>query len=171
MTPVASAPRDGALGYLPTTSRQEKKIYFEGYSAAQLAELTGEHVTSARRWKRQGAPPAIAKLLAILLDGDLGTIDPDWKGWHLVRGRLHGHDGLNFAPAEVLALPFHRAHIKALEVRNKFSVQADFIDQRWIDPTSTGDQSARATTAELPRPLPRATTVATLEPRPVRLRR
>lgn len=145
-----------------------QKIHYEGHSAERLAALTGAHITSARRWKRHGAPAPIAKLLRILLDGELGEVSDDWRGWHLVRGRLYGHDELNFAPSEVLALPYQLARIGALQQRvaeltevRRYEVQADWIEGRFVAITAAID-CGPATTA--PPPPPRAAATVTSLP-------
>ncbi len=109
-----------------------------GLPAERLAELTGASLVTARRWKRTRAlPPPVRRLLAILVTGDLGPVDSTWCGWHLSRGLLCGPDGLTFEPAEVLAIPFVRAQVNAYQVRQRFAVQADWIDGRYVAPDET----------------------------------
>jgi hypothetical protein len=110
-----------------------------GYGAEQLAALTGVHVSTARRWKRgEPVPAAAARLLAILLTGDLGLISRAWRGWALRAGTLAGPDGMTATPPEVLAIPFVRAQVQAYQARARFAVQADWVDGRYVD----GDQTA-----------------------------
>lgn len=107
-----------------------------GIPAEELARLTGAHVTTARRWKR-GAPlePPVARLLRILLTGDLGAISPAWRGWRLVDGKLYGPDLMDgFTPGDVLSIPFTRAQVEAYRSRLRFAVQADWIDGAYTEP-------------------------------------
>lgn len=55
---------------------------------------------SRRTWNRWmdgkcRIPRAVVELAHILVNGDLGAIDPAWNGWHVARGKLwdHGTDG------------------------------------------------------------------------------
>ena len=85
-----------------------------GMSADTLAELTGVHVTTCRRWVREKrVPPPIARLLGIVRRGDLGVIAPAWAGWRLVRdygvndatreARLVSPEGWDFTPGDIIA--------------------------------------------------------------------
>ena len=60
-----------------------------GVSATLIALATGAHLDTARRWKRTGRMPgAIAALLELRLEGELGLVDQLWSGFRLVRGQL-----------------------------------------------------------------------------------
>jgi hypothetical protein len=134
-------------------------IHYPGHSAEALAELAGVHITTARRWKREGAPAMEDRFLRILTEGDLGEIDPVWRGWNLKRGVLCGLDGFFFTPGEVMGIPFTKALLKTLQQREaherRFAVQADWIEGRYVEPAPSGD--APATTDSAPRQLSTAT--------------
>ena len=107
-----------------------------GVPAEELARLTGVHVTTARRWKR-GAPlePPVARLLSLLLTGDLGAISPAWRGWRLVDGKLYGPDLVDgFTPGDVLSIPYLRSQVAAYQSRLRFAVQADWVACSYTEP-------------------------------------
>lgn len=77
---------------------------WHGLSSEQLAELTGVHVTTARRWMREkGAPAAICRALAVLRFGRLAALDPQWSGWIIRDGRLWSPENDDWSPGEVRA--------------------------------------------------------------------
>lgn len=74
--------------------------------AEELALLTGMSLRTARRWKATGRMPASFALgLALLRDGDLGVLDPEWRGWRLIKGQLYTPDNWGFRPGELVAVP------------------------------------------------------------------
>jgi hypothetical protein len=106
-----------------------------GVTAETLAEKTGVDLTTARRWKRTGRVPAPARrLLALHIQGDLGALSPLWEHWALRDGRLYGPDGFAFEAREILSLPFLQRQVTASQARLRWSVQADWVDQRWSPP-------------------------------------
>ena len=53
----------------------------DGISAETIAEWTGVHITTARRYKRGEVPPfATMELIRLRATGDLGVVDPIWAG-------------------------------------------------------------------------------------------
>lgn len=108
----------------------------DGVPAERLAELTGVDERTARRWKATGRIPEPARrLLAILVTGSLGLIDPAWNGWTLSRGMLiEERERMSFAPADVRAAPFIERALRAAHDRNRFSTQADWIEGRYEEP-------------------------------------
>ena len=139
MIGVASVPRYG----MQQSAMHNENGIFDGYSAETIAGIAGVHITSARRWKRAGAPEHIHKLLRLLLQGDLAVISPAWRGWRIERDRLHSiDDAYTFSPGEILSLPFRLSQIAALEKRNKFAVQADWVAGCYNEPDETIKASA-----------------------------
>jgi hypothetical protein len=121
--------------------------FLYGYPAEELADLTGVHVATARRWKRGDAlPPVADRLLRLVLTGDLGLISRAWRGWRLAAGTLVGPDGITATPGEVLAIPFVRAQVSAYQARQRFATQADWVDGRYVD---GAESSALAESAAL----------------------
>jgi len=60
-----------------------------GLTQAQAAELCGVDVRTVQRWERANAAPLVAQRLLRLRAGELGLIDPAWRDFRLVRGKLH----------------------------------------------------------------------------------
>lgn len=124
-----------------------------GWTASEIATRTGASLTTARRWKRaRELPPTIATLLRLALFGELELIaGRAWRAWSLERdGRLHGPDGFSFAAAEILSLPFFIHALAAARTRERVALQADFIDQRYVEAradtpagSSPGDSTRR----------------------------
>lgn len=86
-----------------------------GYPAERLAQLTGSHIATARRWKRSSrAPRWLLRLVAICFEGELGEIDASWQGWRLVRGELFSPEDVGFTPGAVRAGPLFRARADEL---------------------------------------------------------
>jgi hypothetical protein len=57
----------------------------------------GVSLATAQRWKRTRKLPRMARrAIRALLDGDLGAIDPKWKGWSVRNGMLCGPDTYTF---------------------------------------------------------------------------
>lgn len=109
-----------------------------GVPTARVAELTGASLVTARRWKRtRRLPAAVRRLLELLVHGELAILDRAWHGWALRGGRLIGPDGLSFEPSEVLTIPFVRAQVSAYQARERYALQADFVEQRYVDPDET----------------------------------
>jgi hypothetical protein len=105
-----------------------------GVNAEQLANLTGVHITTARRWKRgeQPLPPPVAKLLSIVPTGELGGVDAAWRGWCLRGGELYAPDlAADFKPGDVLAIPFVRAQLREHQREQRFPRQADAFSERF----------------------------------------
>jgi len=106
-----------------------------GVPAERLAEITGVDVTTARRWKRQGALPEPARrLLDLIIRGNLAIVSSDWCGWTLRGELLIGPDGISVRPPEVLAIPFVRAHTRSLQTKLRYATQADWVAGAWQEP-------------------------------------
>lgn len=88
----------------------------EGLSAATLAALVRVHIDTVRRWKRSGRLPAhVAELVQLKTRGDLGLLDPAWRGWHLLRGALWSPENEPAEPGQVRAIPYRAAQLAELE--------------------------------------------------------
>lgn len=111
-----------------------------GHSAEAIAELTGAHVTTARRWKRGHPPPEpIRRFLRLLHEKDLGVLDPTWRGWRLTwHGTLASPEDWQYTPGEVRALTLLRAELARRESRREIEARPpmpgtclDWIDRTW----------------------------------------
>lgn len=128
----------------PTTRPQDKDLPTHGVTAKELALIAGVHITTARRWKRNpDALPARAEKALRALSGELGAIDPAFKGWRLIRGEIVSPEGWSFRPGEVRAIPFHRQQIAELRTRLRFDVQADWIQGAFTRPPENTDTTSR----------------------------
>lgn len=148
-------PAERPLPAPPPREKAKPLSHYYGYSAELLAEMTGAHVTSARRWKREGAPAPIAKLLRILIERDLGEIDAAWKGWNLYRGRLFGHDGLNFSPGEVMVTAYHRLQLAEAD---RLATERRLAEERARATALAANPNKRPTIVRLPPQPPREAT-------------
>jgi hypothetical protein len=82
--------------------------------AEELAQLTGAHLTSARRWKRLITLPRwLAVLVRTVFEGELADVSREFAGWRLRRGELVSPEGWRFTPGAIRALPFLRQQISA----------------------------------------------------------
>lgn len=123
-----------------------------GQSAQSLADLTGTHITTTRRWKR-GAPlpEPVRRLLRILIERDLAVLSRVWDGWMVnARGALVSPEGWEFTPGEVRSIPFlhgmvsaHQSRANAAEARLQWAVQADWVEGRYVEPGETHDDGER----------------------------
>jgi hypothetical protein len=115
-----------------------------GISAALLVHLTGAHRTTAARWKRN---PRIARWLERLVrvchQGELGEIDSTWSGWRLEGGELVSPEGWRFTPGQIRVIPFLHAQIRTLRAERRVALQADWIDQRYVEAEATSCEPAR----------------------------
>jgi Phage protein len=88
-----------------------------GLSARLMAELAGVHIDTARRWKRKRRiPPAYIAIVQLKLDGDLGVLAQDWRGWRVLRGELVTPEGWSVRPGEIRSIPYRAQQLSALEV-------------------------------------------------------
>lgn len=117
-----------------------------GYSSARIAERIGVSEVTARRWKRaKKLPAAIARLLRLVLGGELGEISRAWRGWSLREGELVSPEGWTFKAGEILAIPFFRAQLAAYQAEQRLPRQADFLEERYVPARDrAGDRRRRS---------------------------
>ncbi len=116
-------------------------------TVGSLGERLGVPAVTARRWLRTGRLPALARLAAlVILGGDLGAIDPAWKGWTLTRGKIVSPENWDYTPGDVMSLTFERARASSYAAKLRYATRADFIEARYVDPdeTLTPDMENRA---------------------------
>lgn len=89
------------------------------FSAQLLADITGVHLETAKRWKRAGKAPAHhAPFLSLRIDGNLGLISQPWEDWRLTRdGKLWTPEDVEVTPGAIRAIPYQSALIKELKHR------------------------------------------------------
>lgn len=101
-----------------------KEVLF-GLSIKTIAETCHVDLTTARRWKRGAICPPQSALM--MLTGDLGFVDPAWRGWCLRKGHLVSPEGWEMSMSDVLASRLHEAQLAAwrVEVRKLKAELAD----------------------------------------------
>ncbi len=116
------------------------------FRSADIAQRLGVPPVTVRRWLRTGKWPALARLAAlVILGGDLGEIDPAWRGWTLNgRGELCSPENWTYSPGDVMSLTFERARASSYQAKLRYAKQADFIERRYVEPDETlGTPGAR----------------------------
>lgn len=108
-----------------------------------LVEICHIDVTTARRWHRGSNLPPLYVLdyLNAKLLGDLGFIDPAWRGWKLKDGHLVSPENWQMSMSDVLASRLHEAQLAAWrsEVRKMQILLADAQAAR-LEEQPTPDQ-------------------------------
>lgn len=100
-------------------------------------------VTTARRWHRgSNLPPGyVLEYLNAKLLGDLGFLDPSWRGWKLREGFLYSPESWRISMYDVLACRLHEAQLAAwrLEV-SKLKVLLANAEVNRLEEQPTPDQ-------------------------------
>lgn len=80
-----------------------------------LVEICGVDVTTARRWHRgSNLPPSyVVDFVNAKRFGDLGFLDPAWRGWVLRQGHLISPESWMMSMSDVLASRLHEAQLAA----------------------------------------------------------
>jgi hypothetical protein len=106
-------------GKLPpeVTPADPQAMDLYGISAEEIATRCGVDLATARRWKR-GATRIPRTAVAVLL-GDLGAIDPHFRGWKIEHGEIISPEGWRFGPGEVLSLPLLRQQLAAYQATER----------------------------------------------------
>lgn len=69
------------------------------------------------RWKRGATRPPQTAIM--MLEGDLGSFDPEWRGWLLRNGKLISPEGWEVTTGDVLTLPLLRAQIAGYQAKER----------------------------------------------------
>lgn len=100
-----------------------------------LCALTGAHLTTARRWKKtRRCPRWLQRLIRLCVEGELGAIARQWDGWSIRGKTLVSPEGWAFTPGEIRSIPFMHAQVAAYQQRQRTHLQADWIDERYVEP-------------------------------------
>ena len=93
----------------------DPKNLFSYLPIKQIAEICGVDITTARRWKRGAIcpPQHVLDYLHAKATGNLGFIDPAWRGWVLRNGHLVSPEGWEMSMSDVLASRLHEAQLAA----------------------------------------------------------
>lgn len=85
-------------------------------SPGHLARALGISERTARRFISSGRMPAVYALAwAISIEGDIGAVWPEWRGWTIRAGQIHAPEGYSFHPGELRAIPLRAQQIAHLE--------------------------------------------------------
>ncbi len=98
----------------------------------RLAEMTGRHPSTVRRWLRTQHFPSWLQRLE-RFGSDLGEVAPPFRGWSLQRDAIVSPEGWRFTPAELRAVPFMHAQIAAYQARERTHLQVDWIEGRYVE--------------------------------------
>jgi hypothetical protein len=88
-----------------------------GIPIKELARICGISERTARRWKNGTVCPPETALM--ILRGDLGVFDPEWRGWLLRSGCLVSPEGWELRMPDVLASRLHEAQLAAYRAENR----------------------------------------------------
>ena len=91
----------------------DPKTVLFGLSIKRIVEVCGVDATTARRWKRGAICPPQSALA--VLTGDLGFLDPAWRGWNLIRGHLVSPENWEISMNDVLASQLKDAQVRAYQ--------------------------------------------------------
>jgi hypothetical protein len=75
------------------------------------------------RWKHGDTRPPQTALM--ILTGDLGYLDPAWRGWLLRDGKLTSAEGWEVTTGEVPSLPLLRAQIAGYQAKERQTLAMD----------------------------------------------
>jgi uncharacterized protein DUF3653 len=73
-----------------------------GIPAEEIARICQVGIRTARRWK--SGESAMPKTAEMLLAGDLGMLDREWRGWKIRKGQLISPEGWMATPGHVRSL-------------------------------------------------------------------
>lgn len=110
-----------------------------GRNIKEIARLCRVSERTAKRWK-QGTmcPPETALMV---LRGDLGMFDPEWRGWILRRGCLISPESWEITRNDVLATPLMRSQLAIYQSENR-GLKRDLAEalMQHLDEQPTPDQ-------------------------------
>lgn len=90
---------------------------FFGFPVSEIARICKVSERTARRWKDGTICPPETALM--ILRGDLGMFDPEWRGWILRRGCLISPEGWEIRMPDVLASRLHEAQLGVYRSENR----------------------------------------------------
>ena len=88
-----------------------------GINVNELSRICHVSLKTAARWKSGTTCPPKSAL--ILLVGDLGCFDPQWKGWRLYCGNLISPEGWEITRGDVISSPLLRQQLAAFKTELK----------------------------------------------------
>ncbi len=88
-----------------------------GIAAEEIARICKVGIRTARRWK--SGESQIPKTAEMILAGDLGCLDPEWRGWTFRKGKLTSPEGWMATPGHVRSLQMMGATLAAYRGENQ----------------------------------------------------
>ena len=88
-----------------------------GIPIKEIARRCAVSEKTASRWKAGTACPPQTALW--VLAGDLGFIDPAWRGWVIRKGELVSPEGWCITMSDVRATPLQRSQIAIYQAENR----------------------------------------------------
>lgn len=84
-------------------------------SVKDLVAICHIDITTARRWRKgSNLPPSyMLDFINAKKFGDMGFLDPAWRGWRLIRGCLYSPESWEMTMSDVLASRLHEAQLAA----------------------------------------------------------
>lgn len=111
-----------------------------GIPIKEIARICGVSEKTASRWKAGTACPPKTALL--MLAGDLGCFDREWRGWVIRRGELVSPEGWCITMSDVRATPLQRSLIAVYQAENR-RLREDLANARFEeDQPLPGQESA-----------------------------
>jgi hypothetical protein len=94
---------------------------FSQIPVKDLVAICHIDITTARRWRRgSNLPPTyVLAFVNAKVTGDMGFLDPSWKGWKLIRGCLYSPESWEIRMHDVLATPLLRHQLAAYQTENR----------------------------------------------------
>lgn len=84
---------------------------------SEIARIAGVSLKTAKRWKDGTICPP--KPVLLLLAGDLGCFDREWRGWIIRNGELVSPEGWCITMSDVRATPLQRSQIAIYQAENR----------------------------------------------------
>jgi len=72
-------------------------------------------------------------LVRVCLEGELEPLSRHWAEWSIRGQHLVSPEGWAFTPGEVRSILFMRAQVAAYQAERRTHLQADWIDQRYVE--------------------------------------
>jgi hypothetical protein len=85
-----------------------------GIPINEIARICQVSLKTAGRWKAGTTCPPKSAILLLL--GDLGCLDPQWRGWCVRQGVLYSPEGWEITVNDVLATPLMRQQLAAYKM-------------------------------------------------------
>jgi len=72
--------------------------------------------STLRRWLTDNSAPLMARRLMVLVQGDLGSLWPEWKGWRFCGDDLWTPEDVPYCSGEIQAIFWRQQQIRGLKI-------------------------------------------------------